>query len=127
MKLTMEPIGFVRGGRREATKDHWGGNRSRIELDPARFTPDALAGIEQLSHIEVLYYFHVDADEPIARLHAAWAVDENGPEAARIVFEHWGADLDPHALNRSGCFVGVPYPRLVETIVESARRRRARG
>jgi D-alanine-D-alanine ligase len=33
-------------------------------------------------------------------------------------------DLDPHALNRSGCFAGVPYPRLIEAIVESARRRR---
>jgi len=32
-------------------------------------------------------------------------------------------DLDPHALNRSGCFAGVPYGRLLETIVESARRR----
>jgi D-alanine-D-alanine ligase len=33
-------------------------------------------------------------------------------------------DLDPHALNRSGCFSGVPYGRLLQTIVESARRRR---
>ncbi len=33
-------------------------------------------------------------------------------------------DLDPHALNRRGCFAGVPYDRLVRTIVESARRRR---
>jgi D-alanine-D-alanine ligase len=32
-------------------------------------------------------------------------------------------DLDPHALNRSGCFSGVPYDTLLETIVESARRR----
>ena len=32
-------------------------------------------------------------------------------------------DLDPYALNRSGCFVGVPYARLVRTIVESARKR----
>ncbi|MBI3043664.1 MAG: hypothetical protein HYY78_12665 [Betaproteobacteria bacterium] len=33
-------------------------------------------------------------------------------------------DLDPHALNRNGCFAGVPYGELLETIVESARRRR---
>jgi len=32
-------------------------------------------------------------------------------------------DLDPYALNRSGCFAGVPYERLVRAIVESARRR----
>ena len=35
-------------------------------------------------------------------------------------------DLDPHALNRSGCFAGVPYVRLLRTIIESARRRQHR-
>ncbi len=63
--ITFHPIGHVRGGRTEATKDGWGGNRSRIELDAARFGPDALAGIEDLSHIEVLFYFHLHADEPV--------------------------------------------------------------
>lgn len=33
-------------------------------------------------------------------------------------------DLDPHALNRNGCFAGVPYERVLRTIVESARRRK---
>lgn len=32
-------------------------------------------------------------------------------------------DLDPHALGRKGCFTGVPYVRLVRTIIESARQR----
>lgn len=36
-------------------------------------------------------------------------------------------DLDPHALNRNGCFAGVPYVRLISTVVESARRRGKRG
>jgi D-alanine-D-alanine ligase len=35
-------------------------------------------------------------------------------------------DLDPHALNRSGCFAGVPYVRLLRTIIESARKRQRR-
>ena len=65
MKIIMQPIGQVRGGRVEATKDHWGGNRSRIELDAAQFTPDALLGVEQLSHIEVFFYFHIAAGEPV--------------------------------------------------------------
>lgn len=61
--ITFHPIGHVRGGRKEATKDGWGGNRSRIELDPARFGPEALAGLADLSHIEVLFHFHLHADE----------------------------------------------------------------
>jgi tRNA-Thr(GGU) m(6)t(6)A37 methyltransferase TsaA len=65
-KFTMMPIGFVCGGRVEATKDHWGDNRSQIELDPAQFGPEALAGLDQLSHIEVLFVFHLHADEPTA-------------------------------------------------------------
>jgi tRNA-Thr(GGU) m(6)t(6)A37 methyltransferase TsaA len=64
MEFTMRPIGFVRGGRAEATKDHWGNNRSRIELDAAQFGSESLAGLDQLSHIEVLFFFHLHADEP---------------------------------------------------------------
>ena len=64
MEFIMQPIGFVRGGRGQATKDHWGANRCRIELDPDRFGPEALAGLEQVSHIEAVFFFHLHADEP---------------------------------------------------------------
>jgi tRNA (adenine37-N6)-methyltransferase len=62
--VTFVPIGYVRGGRKEATKDGWGDNISRIELDAARFKEDALVGLNDLSHIEVIFYFHLYADEP---------------------------------------------------------------
>jgi len=65
MPIVMTPIGYVRGGRQEATKDHWGNNRSRIELDTSRFGPEAVAGLDALSHIEVFFYFHLHADEPV--------------------------------------------------------------
>jgi len=46
------------------------------------------------------------------------------PEGAIYFIEaNPNPDLDPYALNRSGCFAGVPYAKLVRTIVESARRR----
>lgn len=64
MELIMRPIGLVRGGRHEATKDSWGSNRVRIELDAERFGPEALAGVDQLSHVEILFHLHLDADEP---------------------------------------------------------------
>jgi tRNA (Thr-GGU) A37 N-methylase len=63
-QIAMEPIGFVRGGRRMATKDHWGNNRCRLELDKDRSSPDALLGLDEASHIEVIFYFHLDASEP---------------------------------------------------------------
>ena len=58
-------IGHVRGGRGEATKDDWGGERSTIVLDAARFSPDALAGLAEFSHLMVVFYFHIAADEPV--------------------------------------------------------------
>lgn len=67
MPFVMTPIAHIRGGRREATKDHWGDNRCSIELDAGAFTAEALQGVAELSHVEVLFYFHVDADEPVAR------------------------------------------------------------
>ena len=51
------PIGRVRGGRAEAADDDWGASRARIELDPTRFTPDALAGLDAFSHLEVIFLF----------------------------------------------------------------------
>lgn len=63
--IEMQPIGFVRGGRREPTKDGWGSKRCRLQLDDERFTADALVGLEEVSHVEVAFYFHIDANEPI--------------------------------------------------------------
>jgi tRNA (Thr-GGU) A37 N-methylase len=64
MRVTIEAIGFVRGGRVEATKDGWASNQSRLELRDDLFAPDCLQGLETHSHVEVVFYFHVGADEP---------------------------------------------------------------
>ena len=46
------------------------------------------------------------------------------PEGAIYFIEaNPNPDLDPYALNRSGCFAGIPYAKLVRAIVESARSR----
>jgi tRNA (adenine37-N6)-methyltransferase len=58
MTVHLEPIGFVRGGRAEIEDDNWGEVTARIELDPKRFTAEALAGLDSFSHIEVVYHFH---------------------------------------------------------------------
>lgn len=60
----MESIGFVRGGRVEPRKDGWGGNRSRLELREDLFSPSCIEGLEEVSHLEVVFYFHLFADEP---------------------------------------------------------------
>lgn len=63
--IGMVPIGYVDGGRVEATKDNWGNSRAAIKLRADLFGPEALFGLEELSHIEVVFHFHAHADEPI--------------------------------------------------------------
>lgn len=64
MKITLEPIGFVRGGRAEVKDDDWGDVSAAIELD-ARIPPDALVGLDAFSYVEVLFHFHLVPDEKI--------------------------------------------------------------
>ena len=64
-QIVMTPVGFVRGGRGEAIDDDWGASRARIELDPERFGPDALAGLDGFSHLDVIFVFDRVPDDKI--------------------------------------------------------------
>lgn len=55
--LILEPIGRVACERTVPIDDDWGGIISTISLDPARFTSEALAGLDAFSHVEVIYLF----------------------------------------------------------------------
>jgi tRNA-Thr(GGU) m(6)t(6)A37 methyltransferase TsaA len=57
--VSLVPIGRVQGGRREPVDDDWGDVTAAIRLDPAQFGPDALAGLSEFSHLEVVYLFHL--------------------------------------------------------------------
>jgi tRNA (adenine37-N6)-methyltransferase len=62
--IALNPIGWVRGGRSEAIDDDWGRSLARIELDPARFGAEALAGLSDFSHLDVIFVFdRVGEDE----------------------------------------------------------------
>lgn len=63
--ISMTPVGVVRGGRGEPIDDDWGASRARIELDAARFGPEALAGLADFSHLEVIFVFDRVADDKI--------------------------------------------------------------
>jgi tRNA (adenine37-N6)-methyltransferase len=58
-------IGHVRGGRDAPDDDDWGKSRARIELDASRFGPEALAGLSDFSHAEVVFVFDRVSDEEI--------------------------------------------------------------
>jgi len=56
MRIELEAIGRVRGGRREVADDYWGGSEVEIVLRDD-LPEQALDGVETFSHVEVLYYF----------------------------------------------------------------------
>ena len=64
MPFTIEPVGVVRGGRDQPIDDDWGKSRARLVLDE-RFPPEALAGLGDFSHAEVIYLFDRVPDEKI--------------------------------------------------------------
>ena len=60
--MEIEAIGWVSSPRTEAVDDEWDAVVSTITLDGDRFTDEALAGLEEFSHVEVVYLF--DRVEP---------------------------------------------------------------
>ena len=64
--ISLEPIGHVRSPRRELRDDDWGSVTATIEL-VVGFGPEALAGLEDYSHAEVLFHFDRVAESTIER------------------------------------------------------------
>jgi tRNA-Thr(GGU) m(6)t(6)A37 methyltransferase TsaA len=56
--IRLTPIGIVTSTREKIEDDNWDAERVRIELDAAQFTADALAGVADFSHVEII--FHMD-------------------------------------------------------------------
>jgi tRNA (Thr-GGU) A37 N-methylase len=65
--LEIAPIGIVVGGRAEPTDDHWTGN-AIIRLNPD-FPPEVVQGLDEFSHLLVLWHFHHASPADVA-LHA---------------------------------------------------------
>ncbi|MGD0639384.1 MAG: SAM-dependent methyltransferase [Roseiarcus sp.] len=62
--IQLRPVGHVRGGRAEPIDDSWGEVVASVELAP-EFGPDALAGLDGFSHVEVVFVFHRVAESAV--------------------------------------------------------------
>ena len=63
----IEPIGHVRGGRSQPVDDDWRASHATIELDSDIFCPDALASLENFSHVEVIFLFDKVTEAAVER------------------------------------------------------------
>jgi tRNA-Thr(GGU) m(6)t(6)A37 methyltransferase TsaA len=57
-EVAMRPLGVVHSPRTTATDDNWGSVVSTIDLDADQLTADSTLGLEQFSHLEVIYILH---------------------------------------------------------------------
>jgi tRNA (Thr-GGU) A37 N-methylase len=98
--MDVTPIGYVVGGRSEPVDDGWDAVTAAIRLDGARFTPDALKGLDAFSHLEVVYRFHlVEA----ADVHTGARRPRGNPDWPEVgIFAQRGKDR-PNRLGVSVC------------------------
>jgi tRNA-Thr(GGU) m(6)t(6)A37 methyltransferase TsaA len=75
----MKPIGIANNRRAEIEDDNWGEITTQIIIEEA-LPSDSLDGIEEFSHIEVIYYFHQVKEEKITSGARHPRNDENLPK-----------------------------------------------
>lgn len=96
--LTLRPIGVVEGGREEIAEDGWGGVRARIVLAPDVVGPDATVGLEEFSHVEVVYAFH-----QATRVRVGTAHPRGNPRWPRVGILADHSPMRPNHLGISRC------------------------
>ena len=64
MPYTIQPIAFVKNTRKAIEDDHWGSILSTIELCD-ELNEASLKGIDEFSHIEIIFYFDQVKDHQI--------------------------------------------------------------
>ncbi|MCB0728374.1 MAG: SAM-dependent methyltransferase [Ignavibacteriae bacterium] len=56
--FSIEPIAVVKNNRSEAEDDYWGDIISEIIINK-KISEKSLIGIEEFSHLEIIFYFHL--------------------------------------------------------------------
>lgn len=64
MQFTISPIAFVHNSRINIEDDDWGSIISTIQLE-ASISPTAIKGLDEFSHIEIIFYFDQVSDDNI--------------------------------------------------------------
>ncbi|MFF0494741.1 SAM-dependent methyltransferase [Nocardia sp. NPDC004068] len=80
------PIAHVVGGRVEPTDDHWGGTEAIIRIDDSRFTEESVQGLDEFSHLEIVFRFHLTDQSD---LHFGARSARDNPEWPKVgIFGH---------------------------------------
>jgi len=98
--MQVDPIGWVRSSRAEAIDDHWDAVASTVALDPGRFGPEAVQGLAEFSHIDVVYLFHLvdPADVTVGARHP-----RSNPEWPEVGILAQRARMRPNRIGVTTC------------------------
>lgn len=79
MEISLRPIAFVRNDRAEALDDRWDEIESTIELSPD-VPSEALTGLGEFSHIEVIFFADWAEDVPPGPWHRRPQLNPDWPD-----------------------------------------------
>lgn len=65
--ISMNAIGTVRSTRKKVEDDNWDRETITVELDASQFSAEALAGLNEFSHVEILFYMDQVAADKIEK------------------------------------------------------------
>lgn len=102
MSFTVQPIGFVRSTRTEVADDDWDEEQSSVVLVD-EFGEDALLGLADFSHAEIVYY--LDRVEP-GRIERGARRPRNNPDWPIVgIFAQRGKNR-PNRIGTTTCQIG---------------------
>lgn len=102
--IEVVPVAHVVSGRKEPTDDFWGGTQSIIRIDPGRFPVETVQGLDEFSHLVVVFHFHL---VPPSEVHLGARSPRNNPDwPATGTFVH----RNMRRPNR----LGISFPRLLK-------------
>ena len=111
MKIELQPLGFVEEGRIEPADDNWDAETSVIQLDASQVSGEATLGLDQFSHVEIIYWFHHPAAETV---HSGARHPRGNPDWPRAGILAQRAKNRPNRLGLTTCrLVKVEGLRLV--------------
>jgi tRNA-Thr(GGU) m(6)t(6)A37 methyltransferase TsaA len=100
MTFSLTPIGVVRSSRADAIDDDWDAVSAEIVLDPDVVTADAVAGLSEFSHVEVVFVF--DQVDP-AKVQTGARHPRSNPDWPEVGILAQRAKMRPNRIGVTAC------------------------
>jgi tRNA-Thr(GGU) m(6)t(6)A37 methyltransferase TsaA len=98
--ITLEPIGVVVGGRTDPRDDDWGAVEAILRLDAGRFGTDAVTGLDEFSHLCVVFQFHLVDESAIV---TGTRHPRGNPDWPKVGMFAQRAKMRPNRIGVSAC------------------------